>query len=42
MRWLAAIAMVLGKDDVMPYLKNILQPIHRELEIKTTYKGIIL
>ncbi|KAK3712193.1 hypothetical protein QZH41_006452 [Actinostola sp. cb2023] len=38
MRWLAAVAMVFGKDDVMPYLKNVLQPIHRELEVKTTYK----
>jgi hypothetical protein len=42
MRWLAALAMVLGKDDVIPYLREILQPIHRELDISTTFKGNLI
>ncbi|XP_048578586.1 small subunit processome component 20 homolog isoform X2 [Nematostella vectensis] len=38
LKWLAALAMALGKDDVRPYLQHVVEPIHRELEIPTTYK----
>jgi len=37
-RWLAAVSINLRKDDIEPYLEDILNPIYRELEVATTYK----
>ena len=39
LRWLAAVSINLGKDDVELYLEDILSPVYRELEVATTYKG---
>ena len=39
LRWLAAVSINLGKDDLELYLEDIVSPVYRELEVVTTYKG---
>ena len=39
LKWLAAVSISLGKDSTELYLQDILGPVHRELDIVTTYKG---
>ena len=39
LRWLAAVAINLGKEGIEPHLADLLSPVYRELELGTTYKG---
>ena len=40
LRLVSAVAINLGRDGVEPFLTDILKPIHRELEIPSSFKGI--
>ena len=40
LRLVSAVAINLGRDGVEPFLTDILKPIHRELEVPSSFKGI--
>ena len=40
LRLVSAVAINLGRDGVEPFLIDILRPIHRELEVPSSFKGI--
>lgn len=40
LRWVSAVAVNLGREGLESFLTDILRPIHRELEVPSSFKGI--